>query len=121
MLTGSSSRKLLRTPWDAPGPNGADDAGRRCDVVVSVRTRVIGASNFLLIGAYLLFSRPSRTLSVLLAFAAAGGGLALEAASRVYLGYHWFTDTLASASISVVLLAVVIILDISRGGRAAEP
>jgi len=78
---------------------------------------VVGASNFLLIGAYLLFSRSSRTLSVILAFAAAAGGLALEAASRVYLGYHWFTDTLASASISVVLLAVVIMLDISRGGQ----
>ncbi|MFC8523525.1 phosphatase PAP2 family protein [Pseudarthrobacter sp. NPDC057230] len=82
---------------------------------------VVGASNFLLIGAYLVFSRSSRTLSVILAFAAAAGGLALEAASRVYLGYHWFTDTLASASISVVLLAVVIMLDISRGGRSAEP
>ncbi|MEV4989950.1 phosphatase PAP2 family protein [Pseudarthrobacter sp. LMD1-1-1.1] len=82
---------------------------------------VVGASNFLLIGAYLVFSRSSRALSVILAFAAAAGGLALEAASRVYLGYHWFTDTLASASISVVLLAVVIMVDISRGGRAAEP
>ncbi|WP_235008706.1 phosphatase PAP2 family protein [Arthrobacter sp. SLBN-122] len=78
---------------------------------------VVGASNFLLIGAYLLFSRSSRTLSVILAFTAAAGGLALEAASRVYLGYHWFTDTLASASISVVLLAVVIMLDISRGDQ----
>ena len=81
---------------------------------------VVGASNFLLIGAYLLYSRSSRTVSVIVAFSAAAGGLTLEAASRVYLGYHWFTDTLASASISVILLAVVIMLDINRGGHAAE-
>lgn len=76
---------------------------------------VVGASNFLLIGAYLAFSRSSRKISLITAFCAAAVGLCVEAASRVYLGYHWFTDTVASASLSIVLLAVVILLDLSRG------
>ena len=78
---------------------------------------VVGASNFLLVGAYLVFSRSSRRTALILPFGAAAVGLTVEAASRIYLGYHWFTDTVASASLSVVLLAVVILLDITRGVR----
>jgi len=78
---------------------------------------VVGASNFLLVGAYLVFSRSSRRTALIAAFGAAAAGMIVEAASRIYLGYHWFTDTVASASLSVVLLAVVILLDVSRGGR----
>lgn len=76
---------------------------------------VVGASNFLLIGVYLLFSRSSRRTALITAFGAAAVGLSMEAASRIYLGYHWFTDTVASAFLSIVLLAVVILLDVSRG------
>ncbi|WP_285319845.1 phosphatase PAP2 family protein [Pseudarthrobacter sp. lyk4-40-TYG-27] len=79
---------------------------------------VVGASNFLLVGAYLLFSRSSRRTALIAAFGTAALGITVEAASRVYLGYHWFTDTVASASLSIVLLAVVILLDVSRGERS---
>ena len=78
---------------------------------------VVGASNFLLVGAYLVFSRSSRRTALIAAFGAAAVGLTVEAASRIYLGYHWFTDTVASASLSTVLLAVVILLDVTRGVR----
>lgn len=76
---------------------------------------VVGASNFLLVGAYLVFSRSSSRTAVIGAFGAAALGLTVEAASRVYLGYHWFTDTVASACLSIAPLAVVILLDVSRG------
>ncbi|WP_307427696.1 phosphatase PAP2 family protein [Pseudarthrobacter defluvii] len=75
---------------------------------------VVGAANFLLVGAYLVFSR-STAISPPAAFSAAATGVILEATSRIYLGYHWFTDTLASASISMVILAFVITLDVTRG------
>ncbi|MDQ0147761.1 phosphatase PAP2 family protein [Pseudarthrobacter niigatensis] len=75
---------------------------------------VVGASNFLLIGAYLVFSRSPSRITMITAFGAAAVGMCVEAASRVYLGYHWFTDTVASTSLSIVLLAVVILLDLSR-------
>jgi undecaprenyl-diphosphatase len=78
---------------------------------------VVGASNFLLIGAYLVFSRSSRAGRTIAAFGAAAAGMLLEATSRIYLGYHWFTDTVGSVSVSTVLLAAVIAVDITRGGR----
>jgi undecaprenyl-diphosphatase len=37
--------------------------------------------------------------------------------SRVYLGYHWTTDALASFSLSLIVLAAVIALDTWRTVR----
>ncbi|MEY9853286.1 membrane-associated phospholipid phosphatase [Leifsonia sp. EB41] len=78
---------------------------------------VMGAADFLLITAYLVFSRrhnPVHTvIAVVLAFA-----LALAtAACRVYLGYHWPTDVLASMSLSLVVIGGVIAVDTWRTVR----
>ncbi len=44
------------------------------------------------------------------------------AISRLYLGYHWLTDALASLSISLVVLGGVIALDTWRTARVhGEP
>lgn len=75
---------------------------------------VVGTANFLLIGAYLVASRLSRAWASILAFGAASAVIVAEAASRLYLGYHWFTDTVGSVCLSLVLLGVVIFLDVSR-------
>lgn len=81
---------------------------------------VMGASNFLLLGAYLV-SRDAKAFSRLAAFIAALGGLMAEAASRLYLGYHWFTDTVGSVSLSMVLLAAVTAFDTSRARVVPGP
>ncbi|WP_354255681.1 phosphatase PAP2 family protein [Arthrobacter sp. OAP107] len=105
-----------------PGPSfpaaiGIDDARRRSNLVVSFRARGGGVQLFL-IGAYLVFSRSSRAGRTIAAFGAAAAGMLLEATSRIYLGYHWFTDTVGSVSVSTVLLAAVIAVDITRGERS---
>jgi membrane-associated phospholipid phosphatase len=75
---------------------------------------VLGASDFLLVGAYLVFSRRSSPGAAAPAFAAAVDGIAAAGASRIYLGYHWATDALASVCLSMVVLGVIIALDTWR-------
>lgn len=75
---------------------------------------VLGAADFLLVGAYLLVSRRNKFSFGVLAFALAAVGIAAAAVSRVYLGYHWTTDALASIAISLVVVGAVIALDTRR-------
>ncbi|MEO5781566.1 MAG: phosphatase PAP2 family protein [Arthrobacter oryzae] len=78
---------------------------------------VLGASDFLLVSTFLIFSRRRNTGSAVLAFVAAGIGVVFAALSRLYLGYHWMTDAMASVSISLVVLGAVIALDTWRTAR----
>lgn len=83
---------------------------------------VLGACDFLLIGAYLVASRSRNVRLSVCCFAFAALGIVLAALSRVYLGYHWFTDTFASASLALVILSGVIALDTWRTARVpGEP
>jgi membrane-associated phospholipid phosphatase len=50
-------------------------------------------------------------------FIGAGIGIVLAALSRLYLGYHWLSDALASLSLSLVILGGVIALDTWRTAR----
>jgi membrane-associated phospholipid phosphatase len=78
---------------------------------------VLGACDFLLVGAFLVFSRHSNTKAAVLGFVGAGIGIVLAALSRLYLGYHWLSDALASLSLSLVILGGVIALDTWRTAR----
>jgi membrane-associated phospholipid phosphatase len=78
---------------------------------------VLGACDFLLVTAYLIFSRRRNARSAVVAFAAAGIGIFFAAVSRLYLGYHWTTDALASLTLSFVVLGAVIALDTWRTAR----
>ncbi|VXC57351.1 Undecaprenyl-diphosphatase [Arthrobacter sp. 9V] len=81
---------------------------------------VLGASDFLLVGAFLVFSRHQHRIAAVIAgFSTAVAGILTQAVSRLYLGYHWLTDTLASISLSLVVLGAVIALDTWRTTRAA--
>ena len=77
----------------------------------------LGAAVFLLVGAYLWWTwRPTARVA-LAGFAISAAGTLAVAASRLYLGYHWLTDALASLSISFVILGGVIALDTWRTAR----
>lgn len=78
---------------------------------------VLGACDFLLVGAFLIFSRRENPRAATLGFVAAGIGIILAALSRLYLGYHWLSDALASVSLSMVILGAVIALDTWRTAR----
>jgi undecaprenyl-diphosphatase len=78
---------------------------------------VLGASDFLIITGFLIVSRAPKPWAATLALALAWAGVLAEMSSRVYLGYHWLTDTLASVSISMVIVGTVIAIDTRRTAR----
>jgi undecaprenyl-diphosphatase len=78
---------------------------------------VLGACDFLLVGTFLIFSRRDNTRAAILGFVGAGVGIVLAALSRLYLGYHWLSDALASLSLAFIILGAVIALDTWRTAR----
>ncbi|MEV7573433.1 phosphatase PAP2 family protein [Pseudarthrobacter sp. NPDC089323] len=78
---------------------------------------VLGACDFLLVGAFLIFSRRKNTRAAVWGFVGAGFGIFLAALSRLYLGYHWLSDALASVSLSLIILGGVIAVDTWRTAR----
>ena len=82
---------------------------------------VMGVADFLFITTYLVFSRHRRPVITVLAFVAASAVVLLTAACRIYLGYHWATDALASIALSLVVLGIVIAVDTWRTVRVGTP
>lgn len=81
----------------------------------------LGAGVFFLVLAYLLASRSRKTSTAVLGFAAAAAGTLVVAFSRIYLGYHWLTDVIASLGLAVAVVGVVILVDGLREARRALP
>ena len=82
---------------------------------------VLGAADFLLVTAYLMLSRRFSVRATALGLTLAVVGVVLASLSRLYLGYHWTTDALASVSISLVVVGCVIAVDTWRTVRVVEP
>lgn len=78
---------------------------------------VMGATDFLLITTFLVFSRRRNPVSTATALIVAAALAIVTAACRVYLGYHWPTDVIASMSLSLVVLGGVIAVDTWRTVR----
>jgi len=78
---------------------------------------VLGASDFLILTAFLVVSRNPKLWGVAVGFGLAWIGVLAEMFSRMYLGYHWFSDTLGSLSISMVIVGTVIAIDTRRTVR----
>jgi membrane-associated phospholipid phosphatase len=75
----------------------------------------LNSAVFLALVVWLLW--PSLRYAGRVAAATTGAGLAIGvAASRVYLGYHWFTDVLASGLVALAWLSIVWL-----GHSAARP
>lgn len=83
---------------------------------------VLGTADFLLLTAFLIASRKTNPWWAIIGFAIAAIGIAAQIVSRIYLGYHWLTDTLASVSLSLIVLGIVIAVDTWRTVRVpGEP
>jgi undecaprenyl-diphosphatase len=75
-----------------------------------------GAAVFLFVLAYFLASRSRQRSTAVLAPAAALAGALLVAFSRVYLGYHWMSDVLASLGLGLAVTAIMVFADAVRSG-----
>ncbi|HUC96721.1 MAG TPA: phosphatase PAP2 family protein [Candidatus Saccharimonadales bacterium] len=71
----------------------------------------IGMAVFLLVIGYLIYSRNFSKIRFWSWIIAATAGTGLIALSRLYLGYHWLTDVVASVGLALIILAIVIIID----------
>jgi undecaprenyl-diphosphatase len=71
----------------------------------------IGVATFLLVFGYLIYSRHYGALRFWGWMTLTVAGTVLIAFSRLYLGYHWLTDVVASAGLSLIVLAAIIAID----------
>ena len=78
----------------------------------------IGAATFLLVLGYLAWVRRPSVAAAVRWFLGAALGIGLVAFSRLYLGYHWATDTVASMGLAVAVLGAVVLVDRRRAAAA---
>jgi undecaprenyl-diphosphatase len=78
---------------------------------------VLGTADFFLILAFLLASRIQRTWFTVTAVLIAIVGILAQVVSRLYLGYHWISDTAASIALAMVIVGAVIAIDTRRTVR----
>jgi undecaprenyl-diphosphatase len=78
----------------------------------------VGIGVFTVVLAYLVFSRSGTRTTAVLGFSAAFAVTALVGLSRLYLGYHWLTDVVASFGVALAVAAVAVFTDAARHGSA---
>jgi len=78
---------------------------------------VTGTADFLLLMGYLLVSRNPTVRRIVVASVVAVVGIVSQVFSRMYLGYHWFSDTLAALCLAMVVVGSVIAVDTWRTVR----
>lgn len=76
----------------------------------------LGAGIFALVLTYLLVSRSGTRTTAVLAFVGAALFGLLVAFSRLYLGYHWLTDVVASLGLALGVTGLAVFVDAARHG-----
>lgn len=74
----------------------------------------IGIATFAFVLGYLIYSRRNSIAVLMSWLTLTAAATALVAFSRMYLGYHWFSDTLAATALAAIILAAVILVDMLR-------
>jgi membrane-associated phospholipid phosphatase len=78
---------------------------------------VLGASDFFLIGAFLIASRTYRRWVTVPLFTVAAVMIAVQVASRLSHGHHWLTDVTASVGLSMMITFLAIAVDTHATAR----
>lgn len=78
---------------------------------------VLGVADFFIILTFLVFSRRNNPRIAALCYVVSVIFVVGTALSRLYLGYHWASDTLASMALSLVIVGTVIAVDTYRTAR----
>jgi hypothetical protein len=82
---------------------------------------VMATSDFLMISAYLLISRKPTRRKIIAASIVIPLVIFSQIVSRMYLGYHWLSDTLASVSLAIMVTSFVILIDTIYTTRTKKP
>lgn len=80
----------------------------------------VGTATLLLVGGYLLWVRRPSVRGLLGWIATVVVGVGMVALSRLYLGYHFVTDVVASMALALAVLGAVVVLDRRRAVRGAQ-
>ncbi|WP_427134156.1 phosphatase PAP2 family protein [Pseudarthrobacter sp. S9] len=114
---------LIKHQVDRARPSASDFMLGPDDALSFPSGHTFGAGVFLTVLVYLLVAGRAKRTTAALAFAAAAAGAVVVALSRLYLGYHWLTDVLASMGLAFAVTGVVILVDglrVSTGQPASE-
>jgi undecaprenyl-diphosphatase len=115
---------LIKHDVARPRPAASDFMLGPDDALSFPSGHTFGAGVFLCVLSYLLVTargtRTSKRSTSALGFAAAAAGTLVVAFSRLYLGYHWLTDVLASIGLALAVTGTVILADGLRTTRAVR-
>lgn len=114
MLLGVLIAILIRDTVDKPRPPPDLMVLFEADHTFSfISGHTLGATNFALLGFYVLYSRHTHPRPWMFwgGLAAATAWILSSASSRLYTGFHWFTDVTGSICIALAILGLVIAVD----------
>ncbi|MGA8787458.1 MAG: phosphatase PAP2 family protein [Paenarthrobacter sp.] len=109
---------VVRQDVGRSGPPSSDVLLGPDDALSFPSGHTLGAGIFALVLTYLVVSRSGSRATAVLAFTGAALLTLVVACSRIYLGYHWLTDVVASLGLALGVTGIAVFVDAARhGGR----